>query len=66
MSGNLDKYLPEFDEDEARSKLAGRTAAELTDMLIHEYKLKCVFAKMTEERDRKLERIEKSLQSFLT
>ena len=59
MSSNLDKYLPEFDEDEARSKLVGRTAAELTDMLIYEYQLKRVLAKMVDERDRKLERIEK-------
>jgi hypothetical protein len=59
VSSNLDKYLPEFDEDEARSKLVGRTAAELTDMLIYEYKLKRVFAKMTEEHDRKIARIEK-------
>lgn len=57
MSDNLDKYLPEFDEDEARSKLIGRTAAELTDMLIYEYKLKRALAKMVDERDRKLERI---------
>ncbi len=59
MSSNLDKYLPEFDEDEARSKLVGRTAAELIDMLIYEYQLKRVLAKMTDERDKKIARIEK-------
>jgi len=58
MSSNLDKYLPEFDEDEARSKLAGRSAQELTDMLIYEYKLKRVIAKMLDESEKKIRRIE--------
>lgn len=58
MSSNLDKYLPEFDEDEARGKLVGRTIAELTDMLIYEYKLKRVIAKMFDQSKKKLPRIE--------
>lgn len=58
MSSNLDRYLPEFDEDEARGKLIGRTMAELTDMLIYEYKLKRVIAKMLDESEKKLRRIE--------
>lgn len=58
MSSNLDKYLPEFDEDDARAKLAGLTANELTDRLIYEYKLKRVIAKMFDESERKLRRIE--------
>jgi hypothetical protein len=58
MSDNLDKYLPEFDEDDARSKLVGLTTEQLTDMLIHSYKLKRVIAKMLDEEMKKFKRIE--------
>jgi hypothetical protein len=58
MSSNLDKYLPEFDENEARSKLAGLTPEQLTDLLIEERKLKRVLAKMLDEEMRKFKRIE--------
>ena len=58
MSNNLDKYLPEFDEGEARAKLAGLSSQELTNHLIYEYKLKRVIAKMWDESADKLRRIE--------
>jgi hypothetical protein len=58
MSSNLDKYLPEFDENQARSKLAGLTPEQLTDLLIEERKLKRVLAKMLDEEMRKFKRIE--------
>lgn len=58
MSDNLDRYLPEFDEYEARSRLVGLTIEQLTDMLIHAYKLKRVIAKMLDEEMKKLKRIE--------
>jgi hypothetical protein len=58
MPDNLDKYLPEFDEDEARSKLVGLTGQQLTDMLIYAYKEKRVFAKSLGEQLNKLSRIE--------
>ena len=58
MSNNLDKYLPEFDEDEARARLAGLTSEQLTDMLIDERKLKRVLAKMLDEETKKFKRIE--------
>jgi len=45
MSDNLDKYLPEYDENEARKKLAGFSAANLTDLLIRAYKEKRVLAR---------------------
>ena len=54
MSSNLDKYLPEFDENEARSKLSGLTIEELIDKLIYEYKLKRVIAKMLDEEMKKV------------
>jgi hypothetical protein len=58
MSSNLDKYLPEFDENDARSRLAGLTVQQLIDMLIDERKLKRVLAKMLDEEMRKFRRIE--------
>jgi hypothetical protein len=58
MSDNLDKYLPEFDESDVRNKLAGLTAQQLTDMLVYEYKLKRVIAKMLDAESNKLHRIE--------
>jgi hypothetical protein len=36
MSDNLDKYLPEFDEDD-RSRLAAFTREQLADRLVFSY-----------------------------
>ena len=58
MSDNLDKYLPEFDEEEVRNKLIGLTREQLIDMLIYDYKLKRVIAKRGDEDRKKLERIQ--------
>jgi hypothetical protein len=58
MSDNLDRYLPEFDEEEARNKLIGLTREQLVDMLIYDYKLKRVIAKRADEDRKKLERIQ--------
>lgn len=58
MSSNLDKYLPEFDEEDARARLAGLSVEQLKDMLIDEYKRKRVLAKMLDEQMRKFNRIE--------
>ena len=57
MSDNLDKYLPEYDEDEARAQLAGFTVEQLTDMLIYSYKLRRVITKMLDAETNKLTRI---------
>jgi len=59
MSRNLDQYLPEFDEDEARKRLAGLGEQELLEKLIYEYKLKRVLAKMLAAELDKLRRIER-------
>ena len=59
MSDSIDKYLPEFDEHEARSKLVGLSAHELTDMLVYAYKEKRVLAKMLDVEMKRLEQIEK-------
>lgn len=58
MSDNLDKYLPEFDEDDARAKLAGFTREQLLDMLVYAYKEKRVWAKSLGEQQQKLSRIQ--------
>jgi hypothetical protein len=59
MSDNLDKYLPEFNEDDIRSRLANFTREQLTDMLVYAYKEKRVIAKYADEQLKKLDRIEK-------
>jgi hypothetical protein len=61
MSDNLDKYLPEFDEDEVRAKLAGFTREQLLDMLVYAYKEKRVWAKSLGEEQKKLSRIQEIL-----
>jgi hypothetical protein len=58
MSDNLDKYLPEFNEDDVRSRLAGFTREQLADMLVYAYKEKRVIAKSLGEKLNKLSRIE--------
>jgi hypothetical protein len=61
MTDNLDKYVPEFDEEEARNKLVGLTRDQLVDMLIYSYKLRRVVEKWAEEDARKLKRIQEIL-----
>ncbi len=58
MSDSIDKYLPEFDEDESRNKLAGFSRDQLVDMLIYAYKEKRLWAKMLDEERKKFKRIE--------
>ena len=61
MSDNLQRYTPEFDEEEQRQKLAGFEKEQLIDMLIYSYRLTSVFAKMFDERLAKLRRIQEVL-----
>lgn len=58
MADNLDRYLPEFDEDEYRERLSGFNTSDLTDMLIRAYKQTHLAAKMTDELQKRLDRIE--------
>lgn len=58
MSHNLDRYIPEFDEDETRNKLSGFSREELLEMLIYAYKEKRVIAKSWDESLKKLRRIQ--------
>ncbi|HEY5213078.1 MAG TPA: hypothetical protein VIJ38_08660 [Acidobacteriaceae bacterium] len=57
MSDNLQRYLPEYDDEEERRKLSGFSKEELLDMLIRSYKEKRVIAKMLDEQFGKQERI---------
>lgn len=57
MSHNLDRYIPEFDEDEVRNKISGFTREQLVDILIDAYKEKRVIAKSWDESVTKLRRI---------
>lgn len=57
MSDNLQRYLPEYDDEEERQKLSGFSKEELLDMLIRSYKEKRVIAKMLDEQFGKQERI---------
>jgi hypothetical protein len=56
MTDNLQRYIPEFDEDEVRQKLSGLTASDLMEMLIRAYKEKRVIAKMADEARSKVDR----------
>jgi hypothetical protein len=56
MTDNLQRFIPEFDEDEVRLKLSDLPAPELIEMLIRAYKEKRVIAKMAEEERSKVDR----------
>jgi hypothetical protein len=56
MTDNLQRFIPEFDEDEVRQRLSGLTASDLVEMVIRAYKEKRVIAKMAEEATSKVER----------
>ena len=58
MSDNLQKYIPEFDDDERREKLSGYSKEELLEMLIMAYRLQQVLAKKLDEETGKLRRIQ--------
>jgi phosphopantothenate synthetase len=57
MADNIDRYVPEFDEAEMRSRLADCSRDELMDMLMRSYKEKRIIAKMFDELSKKLNRI---------
>jgi hypothetical protein len=58
MADNLDRYVPEFDDDERRKRLEGFDRDDLIHMLVRAYKEKRVLAKMLDEADAKLQRIQ--------
>ena len=61
MSDYLQKYLPEYDDDSEREKLAGFSREDLLDMLIIAYKQKRLLAKMLDEETKKLSSIREAL-----
>jgi hypothetical protein len=61
VSDNLQRYLPEYDDDKERAKLAGFTRDELVDMLLYAYKSRRVLAKQSDEFYSKERRIKEIL-----
>ena len=57
MSDNLQRYLPEYDDEEERRKLSGFSKDELLDMLVRAYKEKRVIAKWLDEQLKRQQRI---------
>jgi hypothetical protein len=49
MPDNIDKYVPEFDEEDYRQRLAEFEKDDLIHMLLRAYKEKRVLAKMLDE-----------------
>ncbi len=58
MPDNIDKYVPEFDEDEQRERLSEFGREDLIGMLLRAYKEKRMLAKMCDDLASKLSRIE--------
>jgi len=57
LSDNLQRYLPEYDDEEERRKLSGFSKDELLDMLVRAYKEKRVIAKWLDEQLKRQQRI---------
>lgn len=57
MSDNLQRYLPEYDDEEERAKLSGFSRDELVDMLLYAYKSRRIIAKQLDEALSKERRI---------
>jgi len=57
MSDNLQRYLPEYDDEAERLKLSVFSKEQLLDMLITAYKLNRVMGKGWDEETAKLRRI---------
>lgn len=58
MAEFLQRYLPEYDDEEERLKLSSFSQKDLVDMLIIAYKSRRVLAKETDELSEKLNRIQ--------
>jgi hypothetical protein len=58
MADNLDRYVPEFDDEERRQRLSDFGKDDLIHMLVRAYKEKRVLAKMLDEADAKMTRIQ--------
>ena len=57
MPDNIDRYVPEFDEEDQRQRLAGFNRDDLIHMLLRAYKEKRILAKMLDESTAKFSRI---------
>ena len=50
MPDNLDRYLPDWNDEEVRAKLVGFTREQLLELLIRSYREKRVMAKSLQEK----------------
>ena len=62
MPDNIDRYLPEFDEESQRERLQGLSREDLMDMLLRAYKQTRLMAKVADEAESKLARIVKIVE----
>lgn len=62
MSDNLQRYLPEYDDEEERAKLSGFSREELLDMLLYAYKSRRILAKQLDEAWSKERRIKEIME----
>jgi hypothetical protein len=57
MSDNLQRFLPDYDDEAERLKLSAFSKDDLLDMLVRSYKEKRVWTMYLDEQFKKLERI---------
>lgn len=58
MDDNLQRYMPEYDDEGTRLKLAGFSREELVDLLLRAYKEKHLLAKLLDESAQKIAAIQ--------
>ena len=58
MANYLQRFLPEYNEDEARERLMAFGADDLREMVLRAYKEKRLLLKMLAEADSKLRRVQ--------
>jgi hypothetical protein len=63
LSDYLQRSMPEFDEEEFRTRLASFSKDQLVDMLIDGYKTTRLFVKLYDESRGKLQQIDSIVQS---
>ncbi|MFC6646448.1 hypothetical protein ACFQBQ_12805 [Granulicella cerasi] len=56
-SDNLDKYVPEFDEQQMRARVAGMSRDQLLDMLMRSYKQVRILGKQLEQAEKRFAEI---------
>ena len=63
MSDNLQKYMPEYDDEETRQKLAGFSREALIELLLRSYKEKRLILKLLDEKLRVISAAQEALSA---